>query len=160
MIPTMRPLLRVTGKTSWLQSPIFLLDEGIGLRHSLLRLWDYNWTMALAGKIPNRRERGVKIRSLLERGSSILGRDAVLARVLTDLSGRAVARLSQFEEQAKTFPLWVEECLARWELLDRPPKPLNRERLARSQAAHERGECEDVADILARLEQGGPFVKE
>lgn len=31
------------------------------------------------------------------------------------------ARLSQFEEQAAAFPLWVEECMARLEMLDRSP---------------------------------------
>lgn len=138
----------------------FFVDEGIGLRQSSLRLWEYNWTLALIGKVPDRHERGAKLRSLLEEGARILGRDAALARVYADVSGREVARLAQFEEQSKAFPVWVEECMAQWELLDRPRKPLDRERLARSQAAYERGECEDVADVIARLEKGGPFVKE
>jgi hypothetical protein len=138
----------------------FFVEEGLGLRQRSLSLWDYNWTLALAGKIPDRRERGAKLRSLLERGRRILGRYAAVARHYADLSGREVAHLPQFEEQAKAFPLWVEECVARWEMLDRPRKPLNRERIARSQAAYERGEGEPVSDLIARLEQGGPLVKE
>jgi len=138
----------------------FIVEEGIGMRQGLRRLWDYHWTMALAGAVSDRQKDGAKLRSLLERGGQALARGASVARSYADLSGRKVARLSQFEEQAREFSLWAKECLARWELLDRPRKPLNRERLARSQAAYESGECEDVADIIARLEQGGPLEKE
>ena len=45
-------------------------------------------------------------------------------------------------------------------MLGRPHKPLNRERIAESQAAYQRGEGEPVSDVIARLEQGGPLVKE
>jgi len=135
----------------------FFVDEGIGTRQSSLRLWDYHWTMALAGKVPDRQERGAKLRSMLERGGRIIARSAAVARVYADLAGREVARLSQLEELAQAFPIWVEECMACWELLDKPLKPLNRERVARSRAAYERGECEDTGSILARLQQGGPL---
>jgi hypothetical protein len=138
----------------------FLVDEGFGVRHSSRRLWDLYWTLALAGKIQNRREYGAKLRSLLEEGAHLLELAAGLARDIVDRFGREVARLSQFEEQARTFPLWVKECMARWEALDQPRKPLDRERLARSQAAFARGECEEPGDIIRRLEQGGPLVKE
>jgi hypothetical protein len=138
----------------------FFVDEGIGLRQSFLRLWEYNWTMALEGKIPDRQARGMKLRSLLERGARVLSRDAAVARALADLSGRDIARLAQFEEQAKAFPIWVAERVARWELLDRPRKPLDHQRIAQAQAEFERGECESVCDILARLEKGGPLVRE
>jgi len=56
------------------------------------------------------------------------------------LSGHEVARLAQFEEQSKAFPLWVRECTARWEMLGRPHKPLKPERIAESQAAYKQGE--------------------
>ncbi len=138
----------------------FFVDEGIGVRQSSLRLWDHHWTRALAGKIPDQRERGAKLLSLLERGGHIIRRGAALARAYADLSGHEVARLAQFEEQSKAFPLWVNSCKARWEMLGRPRKPLNRERIAESQAAYERGEGEPVSDVIARLEQGGPLVKE
>ncbi len=138
----------------------FFVDEGIGVRQSSLRLWDHHWTRALAGKILDRRERGAKLLSLLERGGRIIRRGAALARAYADLSGHAVARLAQFEEQSKAFPLWVKECAARWEMLGRPHKPLKRERIAESQAAYERGEGEPVSDVVARLEQGGPLVQE
>src|ERR1700722_202570 len=77
----------------------FFVDEGIGVRQSSMRLWDHHWTRALAGKIPDRRERGTKLLSLLERGGRILGRGARIARAYADLSGQQVARLAQFEEQ-------------------------------------------------------------
>lgn len=138
----------------------FFVDEGIAVRQSSLRLWDHYWTRALAGKIPDRQERGAKLRSLLERGGCVLRRHAALARAYADLSGHEVARLAQFEEQSKAFPLWVKECMAHWEMLGRPRKSLHRERIAESQAAYERGEGEPVAEVIARLEQGGPLVKE
>src|SRR5208283_4516756 len=107
----------------------FIVDEGIGVRQGLLRLWDYRWTMALAGEIGDRRKEGANLRSLLERGGRVLARGEAAARSYADLSGQEVARLSQFEEQVRAFPVWVEECMARWELLDRPRKPLDRERV-------------------------------
>jgi hypothetical protein len=45
-------------------------------------------------------------------------------------------------------------------MLGRPHKSLQRERIAESQAAYERGQGEPVADVVARLEQGGPLVKD
>jgi hypothetical protein len=138
----------------------FFVDEGIGVRHSSVRLWNHYWTRALAGEIPDRQAYGAKILSLLERGSRILRRHAAIARAYADLSGHEVARLAQLEEQSQAFPLWVKECTARWEMLGRPRKPLNRERIAESQAAYERREGEPVADVIARLEQGGPLVKD
>ena len=138
----------------------FFVDEGIGVRQSSLRLWDHHWTRALAGKIPDRQERGAKLLSLLERSGRVICRGAEIARAYADFSGHEVARLAQFEEQSKAFSLWVKECMARWEMLGRPHKPLNRERIAKSQAAYERGEGEPVSDVVARLEQGGPLVKE
>jgi hypothetical protein len=138
----------------------FFVDEGIGVRQSSLRLWEHHWTRALAGKIPDRRERGAKLRSLLERGSQFLRRSAEIARAYAVASGREVARLSRLEEHSKTFPLWVKECMARWEMLGQPRKPLRSEQIAESQAAYERGEGEPVAEVIARLEQGGPLVTE
>jgi hypothetical protein len=138
----------------------FFVDEGIGVRQSSLRLWDHLWKRALAGKIADRQERGAKLFSLLERGGRLVRRGAAVARAYADLSGQEVARLAQFEEQSKAFPTWVKECAARWEMLGRPQKPLNRERVAESQAAYARGEGEAVAEVIARLEQGGPLVKE
>jgi hypothetical protein len=138
----------------------FFVDEGIGVRQSSLRLWDHHWKRALAGKIQDRGERGAKLLSRLERGGHIIRRGAALARAYADLSGHEVARLAQFEEQSKAFPLWVKECRARWEMLGRSHKPLNRERITESQAAYERGEGEPVSEIVARLEQGGPLIKE
>ena len=138
----------------------FIVDEGIGLRQGLMRFWDYYWTAALSGAVSDRQAEGAKIRSLLERGAGDLMRAAALARKGADLSGHEVARLASFEEQCRAFPVWVEERMARWELLDRPRPPLDREQIARSLAEFERGECEDVADVLARLERGGPLVRE
>lgn len=138
----------------------YIIDEGLGLRQALMRFWDYYWTAALNGKIPERRKEGEKIRSLLDRGAVSLARAAAVARQGAAASGQEIARLTLLEEQSQEFPRWVEECMARWELLDRPRKPLDRERTARAQAAFARGECEATTDILARLHQGGPLAQE
>jgi hypothetical protein len=138
----------------------FFVDEGIGLRQASLHLWDYSWAQAVGGKIHDPRERRAKLRSLLERGARLLERYAVIARHYADSSGHEIARLAQFEDQVRQFPLWIAECLARWEMLDRPRKPLNRERVAGSQAAYGRGEGEPVSEVIARLKQGGPLVKD
>ena len=130
------------------------------MRQSSLRLWDHHWTRAQAGKIPDLRERGAKLLSLLERGGRIIRRGAEIALANAKVSGHEVARLAPFEEQSEAFPRWVKECRARWDMLGRPPKPLNRERIAGSQAPYERGEGEPVSDVIARLEQGGPLVRE
>jgi hypothetical protein len=137
-----------------------LVDEGIGVRQGLRRLWDYHWIMAVAGEIKDRQEHRQNLRALLERGGQALARVAAKARGYADQSGREVARLSQLEEQAAAFPIWILECMARLELLDQPPKPLDREMIARAQEAFRSGACEDVGDILARVRSGGPLVKE
>jgi hypothetical protein len=130
----------------------YLVDESIGVRQGLRSFWDYHWAMALAGKIPDHKEYGLKLRALLELGGPALADAAVLARLLADRSHREVARLIDFESQAKAFPLWVEECMARWEMLDRPHKPLDRGQVARSREAFRRGECENAGHILRRME--------
>ena len=137
-----------------------IVDEGIGLRQGLLRIWELHWSKALVGDIANRKEDGEKLQTLLKHGGRVLARGAAVALLYANQSGLEVARLSQFEEQVKAFPLWAQECITRWEMLDRPRKALNQERLARSRAAYERGECEDTSNILTRLEQGGPIAKE
>src|SRR5690349_9349073 len=101
----------------------FFVDEGIGVRQSSQRLWDLQWTRALAGRLPDWRERGSKLIALLERGAQIVRRGAVIAPSYADVSGHEVARLAQFEEQSAAFPNWVKECKARWEMLGRPQNP-------------------------------------
>src|SRR3954451_5915741 len=109
---------------------------------------------ALSGKVSDRNKERMEPCRLLERGAVWLARAASAARKGANLCSHEVARLSQFEEQVKALPVWIDECMARWEMLDHPRKPLNRERIARAQAAFKQGECEDVASTLARLQQG------
>ncbi len=129
----------------------FLVDEGIGVRQGLKRFWDYRWGTALSGAVKDLREEGTALRLLLTRGGDALKAAAAVARTLIDGSGRDVARLAAFEEQARSFPEWAEECLAKWEMLGRPRKPLEHEKIARSRAAFARGECEDPSTLVQRL---------
>jgi hypothetical protein len=137
----------------------FFVEEGLGLRQSSLRLWDFYWTRVVAGKIQDMRQRGEILFSLLERGARILRRGAALARVYADASGNEVARLAEFEKQSESFPIWVKECKARWELVSRPRRALDAKQVAAAQTAYQRGEGESIADIITRLEQGGPLVR-
>src|SRR4051794_11289918 len=50
----------------------FFVDEGIGEWQGSQRLWNLLWTMALAGKISDHRERGAKLFALLERGGYVI----------------------------------------------------------------------------------------
>lgn len=137
-----------------------IVDEAIGLRQALVRFWDYYWTAALSGQVADRRAEGANLRSYLERGASCLARAAAVARKGAEQSGHDVARLDQLEGHSYAFPVWIEECMARWELLDRPVKPLDRDQVKECLAAFHRGECESVETMLARVQAGGPLVRE
>jgi hypothetical protein len=138
----------------------FIADEAIGLQHALVRFWEYYWTAALAGQIADRKAEGASIRTYLERGASCLERAAAVARKGAEQSSHEVARLNQLEEQCKAFPIWIEECMARWELLDRPVKPLDRDQVKEAHDAFARGEYEPVETMLARVQAGGQLVQE
>ncbi|MFO0929789.1 MAG: hypothetical protein U0736_22655 [Gemmataceae bacterium] len=137
-----------------------LVDEGIGLRHVSLRAWDCHWSMALAGTVPDRQERGARLRTLLHRVGQTLSRVATVARHYATASGHEVARLAAFEEQARTFPVWVEERMACWEMLGQPRPLMDREAVARAREAYHRGECESTGDLLARLRRGESITGE
>jgi hypothetical protein len=60
-------------------------------------------------------------------------------------------------QTAKGQAAKVRETLT-W--MNRPRPPVSEEMLRRSQEALNRGEGEDVGEIIARLQSGGPPVKE
>jgi hypothetical protein len=132
----------------------------LALADSAARIWETTWEEAFSDRALDRATATAMLRWVLEDAGQLL-RDALLwARAFGNMLERPLARLDELEVRAAEFPLWAQECLARWEILDRPRKLLDRERLARSRAAYEQGECEDVADIMARVERGGPLVRE
>jgi hypothetical protein len=109
---------------------------------------------------PTSREHFPSLLPGLEAAAESLARAAERCRRLGDQSGRMPAGAAECQARTEGHLRWLEEFLARWELLNRPRKPLNRERAAQARAAYERGEGEAVSDVIARLEQGGPLVKE
>lgn len=137
-----------------------LIDEAIGVKQSLQRQWEYHWTMGLAGRHHDMAAQQIRLSRLLEDGGRTMVEVAALARRMVNLSGRDVARLTEFERQAGSFAPWVDECRARWEALGRAHRPLDRERVARAREAFKRGEGEEPAAVIARLERGGPLVQE
>ena len=60
-------------------------------------------------------------------------------------------------QTAKELAAKVRETLT-W--MNRPRPPVNEEMLRRSQESLNRGEGEDISEIIARLQTGGPLVKE
>jgi hypothetical protein len=68
-------------------------------------------------------------------------------------AGDVGSRLQIAKEQAAK----VRETLT-W--MNRPRPPVSEEMLRRSQEASKRGEGEDIGEIIARLQSGGPLVKE
>jgi hypothetical protein len=69
---------------------------------------------------------------------------------------RATAELRRAAAEA---PAWSARALAFWEWAGRPFGEFDRKQIKRSRLAFEQGEYEDVADILARVQAGGPLVK-
>jgi hypothetical protein len=139
------------------ESEIALVLE---LTDEAARAWEAIWAAALADPSADRTNETKLLRRLLEDTGLYL--QETLRRSQEDAGRfeRPLARLDELEARTADFPLWSRECLARWEMLDKPAPPLDPERIARAQAARARGECEDLDDLLSRVEAGGPWVEE
>jgi hypothetical protein len=137
-----------------------LIVTALELAEIAARVWEETWEAALRGPDQDRTEKGEILRWVLDDTGHRLRETLGWTQAYSGIIGRPLARLDELEARAARYPLWVRECLARWEMLGRPRKPLNRDRIAQSQAAYARGEGEPVSDVIARVEQGGPLVKE
>ena len=124
------------------------------------RFWEATWKRAFVERTRDRQQDGEILRSVLKDAEQKLQEVLNCAQQHAHIFQGTLARLDELEDRGADFSLWVRECLARWEMLDHPMPKLDREQIARAQAAYARGECEDVADVLARVLAGGPLVKE
>ena len=74
-------------------------------------------------------------------------------------SSAPVPEVEELTQLVPVYKAWVEETLERWALLQKRPRPPAPGAVERTQEAFRRGECEDVAALLARTKDGGPLVK-
>jgi len=130
------------------------------LADSAVRVWEEMWRAALAGPAGDRAKEMKILRWVLNDAEQTLRDRLAWAQEHADLTGRQLARLDELKAKAAEFPVWARECLARWDMLDRPAPPLDAERIARAKVAYARGEYEDVDHLLSRVAEGGPWVKE
>jgi len=132
----------------------------LALAEEATRIWEAMWAEALGDPATDRAKVTTVLRWVLEAAEQTLREALRRSQELADRFERPPARLDELASRVAEFPLWARECLARWEMLDCPAPPLDSERVARAQAACSRGECEDVEEVLSRVEAGGPWVKE
>jgi hypothetical protein len=75
-------------------------------------------------------------------------------------TGRDVVGLEELANGLAEFKTWAERVRAAWPRPSRCRSAPDREQIARARAEIAAGNCEDLADILARLAAGGPLVRE
>jgi hypothetical protein len=136
------------------------IDLALALAENATELWEKRWEEALRNPGADRGEITKQLRGVLTDAEQELTKELGNLQEDARRLGQPLARLDELQDRVAEFPLWVRECLARWEMLDEPAPPLDRERVARAQAAYARGEHEALGDVLSRVQGGGPWVKE
>ncbi len=137
-----------------------LAVEGQDLMKALADLCDDHWGLAITGAIKDIPAAVQRLRRRLDHAANLLVHTRDLAQSFAGSAEHPIPALEEFVNSLRNYPLWVEETLERWSLLQRRPRPIDPEAAARAREEFQRGECEDVTDILARLNRGGPLLKE
>ena len=132
----------------------------IALADEAIRIWKAAWEAAVADPTRDRVNEAQILREVLGDAEQSLREALRAAEEHVHMFQRPLARLDELVARGEEFPLWVRECLARWEMLDRPAPTLDPERIARAQAAYARGEHEDMDDVLSRVQACGPWLKQ
>lgn len=132
----------------------------LALADEAARIWDSMLVAALSKAAIDRDKQTKMLRSVLDDAEQALREALRSAREDAHMFERPLARLDELESRTAEFPLWARECLARWEMLDRPAPTLDPERIARAQAAYTRGDHEDLDNVLSRVQAGGPWLTE
>jgi chromosome segregation ATPase len=127
---------------------------------SVVRLWEEIWEAALQRSTLDLTEEVQNLKGAFENANESLQETLLLTKEDNIRFERPLARLDELEARVADFPLWVRECVARWEMLGKPVPPLDRDRVARAQSAYARGEHEALDEVLSRVEAGGLWVKE
>jgi hypothetical protein len=134
----------------------FLVADVLALAQDARRLWSWVWARGEADEIRDFDATGAFFDDHFGR----LLRLAETARTASGQAGRDVAGLAELEGALPEWRTWVERALAAWPRPAQCRSPVDPERIARAREALDRGEGEDIEDILARLAAGGPLVKE
>jgi hypothetical protein len=138
----------------------WFVAECLGLTEKVRRVWAELWKRGQQDLIRDYDTVGTALDDVLVRQISLNEQVAGDSREVAGRTGRDVAGLTELEGTLPEFAAWAERVRAAWPRPSRCRSPLDREQIAQARAALDRGEGEDLADILARLAAGGPLVKE
>jgi hypothetical protein len=132
----------------------------LALADEAARIWEARWETALRNPNKDRSTEAEMLQWVLEDAGQALLEALRDAREYAPMFERPLARHDELEARAAEFPLWTRERLAHWEMLGLPAATLDPERIARAQAAYARGDHEELADVLSRVQAGGSWVRE
>lgn len=132
----------------------------LALADEAARIWEARWEAALRNPAKDRETEAEMLQWVLEDAGQVLLEALREAREYEPMFERPLARLDELEARGAEFPLWARERLARWEMLSLPAPTLDPERIARAQTAYARGDHEELADVLSRVQAGGSWVRE
>jgi hypothetical protein len=136
------------------------IADVLALADEAVRIWEARWGAALENPDKDRAAEAEMLQWVLEDAGQALKEALRNAQEYAPLFERPLARLDELENRAAEFPLWARERLARWEMLDLAAPALDPGRIARAQAAYAQGDHEELADVLARVQAGGAWVRE
>ncbi|HBI43995.1 MAG TPA: hypothetical protein DDY78_14265 [Planctomycetales bacterium] len=132
----------------------------LALADEAARIWEARWEAALRDHDKDRATEAEMLQWVLEDAGQALQEALRDAREYAPMFDRPLTRIDELEVKAAEFPLWARERLARWEILGLPALTLDPERIARAQTAYARGDHEELADVLSRVQAGGSWVRE
>jgi hypothetical protein len=138
----------------------FLAADAVTTKEDVRRLWAWAWELAAEGGVRDFRQTGEQLRAISEKVITAMRELIDLVREREQLTGRSVRALADLERAVQETRRWVDEALASWPWPDRPWPKLDADDLRKAREQFARGECEDPADVLARLGSGGPLIKE
>jgi hypothetical protein len=136
-----------------------LIAEASQMDDSLRRTWEGVKARAGAGQIKDFQTTGVQLREAFETGIGVMALVADLAQTVARTTGHELCGLAELNTAVAEARTWTGRVLDAWPWTDRPWPPLDRAAVEGSRAATERGEGEDITDMLARVKAGGPLVK-
>jgi hypothetical protein len=132
----------------------------LALADEAARIWEARWEDALRDPDKDRATEAEMLQWVLEDAGQVLLEALRDAQEFAPMLERPLARLDELEARTAEFPLWTRERMARWEMLGLPAPTLDPKRIARAQAAYARGDHEELADVLSRVQAGGSWVQE
>jgi hypothetical protein len=137
-----------------------IVTEALQLREDVRRLWQTVLALARADCIDDYPATGGLLRQLCADNLRLMRNVGGLARSVAGSTGHEVRGLVELDAATAELSAWADRELAQWPWVDAPPLPIDPAMVEQSRASRARGEAEDVGDVLARVQAGGPLVKE